>query len=203
LDHEGITYISFTHSPVAGHDQILQSATKTLEGPSLALIASLKPEEILEIRKEANGLFQLYEYIDRCQSIETMMELRDNFLEALINYWNDICNYLRNTRPLLTQKRTKLGVFTRDKIPHQIAFSKKYISFAINLAFDFFKIKIADKVNDKDANELMNTTYFRMLFFTDTHAMKQLDTLFPRRNWQSRYHDDYFVGELVDRKTNP
>lgn len=172
------------------HASLQRHAVRTIKAPGLSLIATLNPHEILQLRERASRLFQIVEFMDECRSLDTMLELRDNYLEEVTTYWHDICSYLRKTRPLLTQRRTKIGIFTRDKLPGFSLWGRKFVSFAINLGLDFLHIPILKEMDKNDREKLLNDLLIRFIFFTDTSTMSQLESMFPRKSWLSRYHRD-------------
>ena len=132
------------------HNSLQNYAIRTIEAPGLSLIATLNPNEVLQLREKAAELFQIVEFMGEYSSLDTILEIRDNYLEAVIAYWGNICSYLRKTRPLLTQHRTKIGIFTRDKLPNFPPWCTKFISFTINLGFDLLRkplLNISSKID--------------------------------------------------------
>lgn len=176
------------------HASLQKHAVRTVNTTGLSLIATLSPTEILTLRERARELFQIVEFIDECSSLDDISELRDNYVEAVAEYWGDICSYLVKTRPLLTRRRTRIGIFTRDKLPRIPRWFGKLISFSINLGLDFSRLPIVKEMDRNERRQLLDNLSLRFVFFADTPAMVQLKSMFPKRNWLSRYHEDVHGG---------
>ncbi|MGA2308499.1 MAG: hypothetical protein ABSG57_02990 [Candidatus Bathyarchaeia archaeon] len=172
------------------HASLQKYALRTLNGAGLSLIATLTPSEILVLREKAQTLFQTVEFIDDCNSLSDISELRDNYVESVADYWGDICSYLVKTRPSFTQRRTRIGIFARDKLPRIPRWLGKVVSLSINLGLDFSKLPVVNELNRKERRQLFDNLSLRFLFFADTSAVTRLKTMFPKRNWMSRYYED-------------
>jgi len=172
------------------HASLQKYASRTLNAAGLSVIATLSPTEILTLREKARVLFQIVEFIDECSSLSDISELRDNYVEAVAEYWGDICSYLVKTRPLLTQRRTRIGIFTRDKLPRIPRWLGKLVSFSINLGLDFSRLPVVNEMDRNERRQLLDNLSLRFVFFADTPAVAQLKSMFPKRNWLSRYYED-------------
>jgi hypothetical protein len=180
--------------------ELIKQALRVLETPALSLIATLKTSEILELRAEASELFQLIDYMDTLEPLNNLKPFQDNYAEAIANYWEKICSFLYKTRPLLTRRRNKLGIFTREHLPTFSRWINKYTTFTINLGIDLLAkfLPSINKLNQKEKNALIENLSFRLVFFSDTEAMTQIKKIIPRKIWLSRNYTPIHPNESND-----
>jgi hypothetical protein len=170
------------------HAQLEEHAVRTIDGAGISLLATLKPAEVIELRSYANDVFALTDFLDESVLLQNIAELQENYLDAVTNYWDKICQFLRKSRTSLTQERTKIGIFTRNQLPSAASLIGNVASFSINLGLDLLSLPFPAirQFSVRDREELVSKLSFRFLFYSDNTTLKNLRRAMPERSWLAR-----------------
>ncbi len=164
----------------------------TIDSPGLELIGTLNAEEIIRLREDARDLFLMVDLMKDQLDEALLHQLRDNYVEAISRYWDRICHYLRKSRPNLSHRRTKIGVFAYDHLPIIPHWAQRYSSFFFDIGLDLldnlvFKLQnISPDLHDR----ILDLLSLRFLFYGDNEAMSQLRHAIPKHSWLSHRQTD-------------
>jgi len=170
------------------HAQIEEHAVRTIDGAGISLLATLKPAEVMELRSYANDVFALTDFLDESVLLQNTTELQENYLDAVTQYWDKICQFLRKSRASFTQERTKIGIFTRNQLPSAAKLIGNVASFSINLGLDLLSLPfpVIRQLSVREREVLVSKLGFRFLFYSDSATLKNLQRVMPDRSWLAR-----------------
>jgi hypothetical protein len=118
--------------PPKTFDEVLERADVVMAAPTLDVLALLTPKQVMQLReKAASTIFRVAReapqelgidkipanaYVDHATSI-LIDRLRRNYVAALRDYWQHVCDFLEREYPELTTAKGRLGMITYEALP--------------------------------------------------------------------------------------
>lgn len=182
-------------NPPASLDEVFEQAAVILQAPTIELLGLLTPEQVLQLREEAKKtIFK----VARSEAGQISLEkFRKIYLNAIIKYWNYVCEFLEKEYPKYVEKKRRLGIFSCEalpSIPPEIRKFAIYItiaSTAVNYFIPYVEpiktvLTVATLIGSQYiANRIYSALRYHVLF-EDTPAMKEMREKLPPQVWRVR-----------------
>lgn len=183
---------------------LTRQALRIVDGPGADLIASLTGNEILELRRYADELFKLQEiYEAPASGAVTATTFEDTIGDAAAAYWDNLCSYLRRTRPNMTRQRTRIGIFMRKNLPSISRVAEKFVTVGLSSIVRVALDLIPGTGSLSDASRDIIAQHFSLdfVFFSESPGLKELRSSLPTRGWVApdmRHIDTPSIEALLD-----
>ncbi|MEW9548148.1 hypothetical protein [Nonomuraea sp. NPDC050783] len=169
-------------------EELVEVAYRMVEGPSPDLLAMLRFEEILELRGRARELFEIQSYFELPDARDPDDALSTALADCAADYWQHICDHIRATRPHLTVKPSKIGIFLRRRMPKFARAAERFattgLSTLTEVAINAVPL-IGGMVSEESKRGLLRQANLEFVFFTESARMRELRDFYPRRGWIS------------------
>jgi hypothetical protein len=158
-------------------------ASGIVEGPGVELLGTLTSEEILGLREKATELFQLQELVQ--YRGDQSQDLDEGIADASVAYWEEICSYLRRSRPRLALGRTKVGIFLRRKLPRLSQFAERMVRTGLTTLAEVSieNLPVLKNLDSRKRAKVTRLISLEFVFFTDGDRLRALKRSFPSRSW--------------------
>jgi hypothetical protein len=172
-------------NPLGRGDELLNSAVRRMPSIGLDVLATISIEELLHLRSLARGLFATQRFLRERSSLAEVEPVLRNYVEAFAAFWQQVCDYLVETRPELLKERTKLGIFTQRQLPTLSDLTYKYSSMTINLGLDVLTL-FFPTLKDADAEQrkrIIDKFTLQFLLLAESDHTRDMRRTLPRHVW--------------------
>jgi hypothetical protein len=163
---------------------LAKQALRIIDSPGADLIASLSGDEIIELRRYADELFKLQEVFEAPVS-DPGRALEDAIGDSAAAYWDQICSYLRRTRPNMTRQRTRIGIFLREHLPNVSRVAERFVTVGltsvVRVALDI--VPGIKGLSETSRDLIARHISLDFVFFSESAGMKELRRVMPERGW--------------------
>lgn len=174
-------------------DEIMERADALLDGPSLAILGQLRPDEIAHLRTRGRSYFALLglsrDYDFRASERPDTGRL---FVDAATSYWAEVCEYVRSSYGPLVEKRTRLGVFLGYDPTRQLSLPQEVVSLAVEAgagALSAGGVPAGGEIA-KTAKSALGMVKLRFLFVSPTEDFRRIQRVLPRSFWFRRSYPE-------------
>ena len=174
-----------------GIEELLERADEVLDGPSLAILSILSPEEIAHLRSFGKSYFALLSLSQDPMYWEKEQKVfGPRFVRAATNYWAQICDYLQVQYSGLVEEPTPLGIFLGFD-PSSDSLAQRAISIAVETGIDASTQALSlPEPTKKAAKGVMSLVRLRFLFLTPTDEFDRIRKVLPSSSWFRRSRPD-------------
>jgi hypothetical protein len=178
--------------PKLGLEAVMDRADALLDGPPLAILGLLSPDEIAQLRTLGRPYFSLLA-LSRDEEFrsQSSSSIGNQFVTAATSYWGQVCDYLRSRYGPVVERRTRLGIFfgydpARDSLPSEV------FSLAVEAGAGVLGAALpgVGQAVAKPATSALKLIRLRFLFVTPTEDFKKIEQVLPRSFWFRRSHPE-------------
>lgn len=166
--------------------QLAAHALAIVEGPGADLIGTLRADEIIKLREFGKEVFLLQELF--VSSAPRSEAAHANALaRASSDYWDEICKYLRRTRPHMAKEPTRIAIFLREHTPRIAMATERAFSMGLTVAARIgMALTPGVKDIEKDDRALLaQSVSLDFVFYRKSESFKELKGVVPLRGWVS------------------
>ncbi|GGT05771.1 hypothetical protein ACFFV7_09115 [Nonomuraea spiralis] len=169
-------------------EELVETAYRMVEGPPPDLLAMLRFEEIVELREQARELFEIQSYLEVSDARDVDDALATALADCAADYWQRVCDHIRATRPHLTVRPTRLGIFLRGKMPRLAKVAERFavsgLSTLTEVAINAVPL-VGGMMGEGTKSSVLRRANIEFVFFADSARMRDLRNFYPHRNWIS------------------
>jgi hypothetical protein len=175
----------------ASLDEVLERADTILDGPSLAILGRLRPDEIAQLRVSGESYFALLELSrDPDFWARSHAEFGPMLVRAATNYWSEVCAYIRTKYSLLVERPTALALFVGYD-PGAMRGANDVFSLAVDAGADVAASLVpGGREIAEVARKVLKPVKLRFLFLTPTEEFRRITKVLPRSFWFRRSHPE-------------
>lgn len=165
---------------------VLDRANDVLDGPSLVTLACLSPAEIGQLRSLGKSYFDLMdmshdpEYWSKEQGL-----FGSRLLYAAVEYWGQVCEYLRSHHRGAVERPTKLAMFLGYDANDASVF-KDAVSVVLEAGVSSAASSAGGASMGSAAKGLMGLVSLRFLFVTPVDEFVRIRSVLPKSSWFRR-----------------
>jgi hypothetical protein len=177
--------------PELSVEAIMERADALLDGPPLAILGLLSPDEIAQLRTLGRPYFSLLA-LSRDEEFRSKRgdSIGNLFVGAATSYWAQVCDYIRSRYGPVVERRTQLGIFfgydpSRDSLPSEV------FSLAVEAGVGVLGAAVPGVGPvAKPATSALKLIRLKFLFVTPTEDFKKIRQVLPHSFWFRRSHPD-------------
>jgi hypothetical protein len=180
--------------------EILDRADAILDGPSLAVLAQLRPEEIADLRSQGEQYFALLELSKNPEYAADSNHFFGTMLvRSATNYWAYVTDYIRTRYSYLSERPTQLSLFFGyDPVLPRAA--SNVFSLAVDAGLEVTAASIPGaKPAIEAAKGIKKSVKLRFLFLTPTDEYEKISRVLPRSFWFRNSRPQFAKHEQMDR----
>ncbi|MGD0068919.1 MAG: hypothetical protein ABSB76_36495 [Streptosporangiaceae bacterium] len=173
-------------------EAIMERADALLDGPPLAILGLLSPDEIAQLRTLGRPYFALLS-LSRDEEFrsQSSSSIGNQFVTAATSYWGQVCDYIRSRYGPVVERRTRLGIFfgydpSRDSLPSEV------FSLAVEAGVGVLGAALPGigQRAASSATSAVKLIRLKFLFVTPTEDFKKIERVLPRSFWFRRSHPE-------------
>ncbi|WP_173390904.1 hypothetical protein [Actinomadura litoris] len=168
--------------------ELMEAAYRMVEGPPPDLLAMLRLDEILELREKARELFEIQSYLEVPDARHVDDALGTALADCAADYWQNICEHIRTTRPHLTVRSTRLGIFLRRKMPKMARMAERFASTGLSTLTEVAISSVpfvGSGLSEETKRGMLQRVNLEFVFFAESERMRELKNYYPHRGWIS------------------